>query len=49
MEFLLLAKVGMIIDWVVKGGYAISGIYLAKTGVTYYRDYLHYSKQEEVK
>ena len=39
MEFLLLAKVGMIIDLVIKGGYAVAGSYAVKTCVRYVQDY----------
>jgi hypothetical protein len=39
MEFLLLAKVGMIIDGVVKAGYIFAGSYLVRTGVKYVKDY----------
>lgn len=47
MEFALLAKVGAIINWVVKGGYSIAGIYIARTGVKYYQDYKHFSEQDK--
>jgi len=46
MDFMLLAKVGMIIDGIVKGGYAIAGVYLVKTGWRYYTDYKQYLEQE---
>jgi hypothetical protein len=39
MEFLLLAKVGMIIDGVVKAGYCLAGGYFVRTGVKYVKDY----------
>lgn len=47
MEFLLLAKVGVAIDWVVRAGYTIAGIYVAKTGVQYVKDYRHFVEQEK--
>ncbi len=39
MEYLLLAKIGFVIDTLVKGGYAIAGGYMVKTAVRYVRDY----------
>lgn len=39
MEYLLLAKVGMVINVIVKGGYCVAGLYLAKTGARYVKDY----------
>jgi hypothetical protein len=39
MEFVLLAKVGMIIDGIVKLGYCVAGGYFVKTGVKYVQDY----------
>jgi hypothetical protein len=39
MEFLLLAKVGMVINGIVTGGYCLAGGYLVKTGIKYYQDY----------
>jgi hypothetical protein len=39
MEFMLLAKVGMIIDGVVKGGYILAGSYFVRTAVKYVQDY----------
>lgn len=38
-EFILLAKVGMVIDVVVKIGYGIAGSYFVKTGIRYIQDY----------
>jgi len=39
MEMLLLAKVGLVIDGVVKCGYLLAGSYLVRTGVKYVQDY----------
>lgn len=47
MEFLLLAKIGAIVDTVVKIGYGIAGMYAVKTGVRYYQDYKYSVEQEE--
>lgn len=47
MEFWLLAKIGFVVDTVVKIGYGIAGLYVAKTGVKYYRDYKYSVEQEK--
>lgn len=39
MEFILLAKIGMIIDGIVRAGYMLAGSYAIKTGVKYVQDY----------
>jgi hypothetical protein len=39
MEFLLLAKVGLVIDTVVKVGYAFAGSYIVRIGFKYVQDY----------
>jgi hypothetical protein len=39
MEFLLLAKVGMVIEGIVRAGYVLAGSYFLKTGAIYVRDY----------
>jgi hypothetical protein len=39
MEFWLLAKVGMVIQGIVTGGYCVAGGYLVKTGIRYVQDY----------
>lgn len=39
MEFLLLAKVGLVVDTVVKIGYGIAGSYFIKTAIRYVSDY----------
>ncbi len=46
MEYLLLAKVGMFIDLIVKAGYFIAGTYVVRTGIKYVEDYRHYSQQD---
>lgn len=46
MEFMLLAKVGVIIDTVVKAGYVFAGSYIVRTGIRYYKDYKGYVEQE---
>lgn len=47
MEFLVLAKVGMIVNGIVKLGYCIAGGYLVKTGVKYVSDYKESLEQEK--
>lgn len=39
MEFLLLAKVGLVIESIVRAGYVLAGSYFVKTGAVYVRDY----------
>lgn len=39
MEFLLLAKVGMVVNAIVNGGYCLAGGYFIKTAITYIKDY----------
>lgn len=39
MEFVLLAKVGMIIGTIVKSGYVVAGGYFVKTAIRYIDDY----------
>ena len=39
MEYLLLAKVGWVINTVIKLGYGVAGAYFVGTGVRYYKDY----------
>ena len=39
MEYVLLAKIGMIIGGVVKSGYVLAGSYFLRTGVQYVKDY----------
>lgn len=39
MEFLLLAKVGMVIDGIVKGGYLLAGSYFVRVACKYATDY----------
>jgi len=39
MEYVLLAKVGYAIGIIVKGGYAVAGIFIAKTVMRYTSDY----------
>lgn len=47
MEFMLLAKVSVIIDTVVKAGYVFAGSYIVRTGIRYYQDYVGYIEQEK--
>ena len=47
MEFALLMKVGLIIDTIVKIGYAFAGSYIVRTGIRYYKDYKYYTEQEK--
>lgn len=39
MEFVLLAKVGMVISTIVKSGYVVAGGYFVKTAIRYIDDY----------
>ena len=39
MEFLLLAKVGFVIDTIVKAGYVVAGSYAVRTAIRYVADY----------
>jgi len=39
MEFVILTKIGYVIDVMVKLGYAVAGGYTVKTAVRYVRDY----------
>lgn len=39
MELLLLAKVGFVVDTIVRAGYVLAGSYFVKTGVRYIQDY----------
>ena len=48
MDLWLLTKVGFAVDIIVKLGYGISGIYLARTGVRYIQDYKYSIMQDEV-
>jgi len=47
MEFWLLAKVGMVVDFIVKTGYAVAGGYVLRTCVRYYQDYRASIEQEK--
>lgn len=47
MEYILLAKIGAVVDVVVKIGYGIAGMYAVRTGVRYYNDYKYSVEQEE--
>lgn len=47
MEFLLLAKVGMVIGTIVKSGYVVAGGYFVKTGLQYIEDYKNSVEQEK--
>ena len=48
MEFLLLAKVGMVIDGIVKAGYVLAGSYFVRTGVRYVKDYKESVEKENL-
>lgn len=39
MEYILLTKVGFVIDMIVKIGYGVAGSYFVKTGIKYIQDY----------
>lgn len=47
MEYILLAKVGVIINGIVKLGYCIAGGYFVKTGLKYVSDYKESIEQEK--
>jgi hypothetical protein len=49
MEFLLLAKVSMIVGTIIKSGYAIAGGYAVKTAIRYVTDYKKAVEKDEVK
>jgi len=39
MEFVILAKVGMVVNWIANGGYVLAGGIFLKTIVKYTKDY----------
>lgn len=47
MEYLLLAKIGVVVDVIVKMGYGIAGVYAVRTGVRYYNDYKYSVEQDK--
>lgn len=46
VEYPMLILVGKIVKSFVIGGYSLAGFLVAKTGYTYVRDYIEYSKLE---
>jgi hypothetical protein len=48
MEFVLLAKVGMVINGIVKLGYAFAGSYFVRTAVRYVSDYKESVEKERI-
>ncbi|AYP68228.1 hypothetical protein PQE75_gp096 [Bacillus phage vB_BcoS-136] len=46
MEFWLLAKVGMVVNGFVTGGYVLAGSYLVRTAMKYVSDYKESIAQE---
>lgn len=48
MEYVVLYKVGLIMNAIVKTGYTIVGVYIVGTGYRYYKDYKHFSKQDKL-
>lgn len=48
MEFLLLAKVGIVIDSIVRAGYILAGSYIVRTGVRYVTDYRESLSKDKV-
>lgn len=48
MEFLLLAKVGMVVEGIVRAGYILAGSYFVRTGVKYVSDYKASVENEKV-
>jgi len=48
MEYVLLMKVGFIIDTIVRIGYGIAGGYFVKTGIKYVQDYKESISKEKV-
>ncbi|MFS0905774.1 hypothetical protein AB3N02_22260 [Priestia aryabhattai] len=47
VEFVILAKVGMVIKGIVTGGYCLAGSYLVRTGFVYVRDYKDSIRREK--
>ncbi len=47
MEFILLYKIGVVVDIVVKAGYTLAGVYVLRTGVKYVKDYKYYAEKEK--
>lgn len=47
MEFVLLAKVGMVVSGMVKAGYVLAGSYMLRVGIRYAKDYKYYSQRQE--
>ena len=39
MEYELLAKVGLVVNLFVKGGYVVAGSYFVRIGIRYFSDY----------
>ena len=48
MEFLILAKIGMIINGIVWAGYTVAGGYAVKTGIRYVKDYKESVENEKM-
>lgn len=48
MEYVLLYKLGLAINVVVKTGYAVVGMYVVGTGYRYYKDYRYFEEQEKM-
>ena len=48
MEFVLLTKVGMVIDGIVKLGYLFAGSYFIRTGIKYVSDYRESVARERI-
>ena len=48
MEFMLLAKVGMIVKGIVWSGYGLASSYVVKTGVKYVQDYRESVAREKI-
>jgi len=47
MEFLLLAKIGMLVNVVTTSGYVVAGGYLVRTGIQYITDYKQSIEREK--
>ena len=45
MELMLLAKVGMVMNWISNGGYLLAGGIFLKTAVQYVKDYKNYDEK----
>ena len=47
MEVDVLTKIGLVINWIVGGGYAFAGSYVVRIGLSYFKDYKDYEEEIE--